>query len=82
MMVNYSIMDFRPKNKKGGINFNTNALMATSPIEHLHNCADFYFDLKDEGYTNVECAINTIKFASQQNSKYISEEYDHIQIKL
>jgi len=72
---------FTTKNKKGGINFATNALIATSPIEYLNNCSEFFLDLKDEGNDNIEAAIQTIKFASLQNPKYISEQYDHIQIK-
>lgn len=72
---------FTTENKKGGINFATNALIATSPIEYLNNCKEFFLDLKDKGNDNKEAAIQTIKFSSLQNSKYISEQYDHIQIK-
>lgn len=73
---------FTTKNKKGEINFATNALIATSPIEYLNSYGDFFLGLKDEGNDNKEAAIKTIKFASLQNPKYISEQYDHIQIKL
>lgn len=73
---------FTTKNRKGGINFASNALIATSPIEYLNSYGDFFLDLKDEGNDNKEAAIQTIKFASLQNPKYISEQYDYIQIKL
>ena len=33
---------FTTENKKGGTNFATNALIATSPIEYLNNCGDFF----------------------------------------
>lgn len=72
---------FKTENKTGFINFFTNCLMATSPIDYLNNCVEFFLDLKDEGNDNIEAAIKTIKFASLQNPKYISKQYDHIQIK-
>ncbi|MDM1299787.1 hypothetical protein HXZ94_14920 [Empedobacter falsenii] len=71
---------FKTENRTGVINFLTNELMATSPIEYLNNCVNFYLDLKDDGFTDIQCAIDTISFASKQNPKYISKNYDHIQI--
>lgn len=73
---------FTTENKKGIINFNTDALIATSPIEYLNNCKKYFLDLMDNGFTYKQSAIQTIKFASQQKPKYISEEFDNFRIKL
>lgn len=46
------------------------------------DCSNFIGELYSMGHEPEYYCKETIKFASQQNPKYISEEYDHIQIKL
>lgn len=54
--------------------------IATSPDEYNKNCQDFFInDLELNGDLDQAC-INTIKFASIQNPKYISETYNVIRI--
>lgn len=50
--------------------------------DETDSCSDFLLDLYNKGYEPEYYCKETINFASQINPEYISNEVDHIQIKL
>lgn len=68
---------------KGGEVFYKNEssrIIVSSNLELTYTCLEFYFDYREMGYSEEQSCIETIKFAASQETKYISEEFNHFQI--
>lgn len=68
---------------EGGEEFIKNqscCMIATSPIEFTQACVDFYYDTREMGHQVEYSCKETIMFAASKNPKYISEEFDFMQI--